>query len=626
VVLENLPVSVSIASLSVQQSVAPGLRLPPNAAQTWELGTQQKDDTIVQAEVLNITSRYEGPWIYSYVTLSVTKVVTGQAILNGTRIVLRELGGEVNGTLLWLSDQPYFFVGERVEISVRQQGNVYVPASQKRTLAGPLTLAASAGYVLEWYNPTTNSWVDSTSNPGPNWYGPLKWTDGTLDYWINPQDIPPDLSDSSFVFYATAAFQTWQDDPNSAITFSYRGTRTDMSAGSQDGTNVVGWGNLGGSTIGLTYAWAQFTPGNFDSLRFTETDIIFDNSKPWSAQPSGVADKFDVQDIGTHEAGHTFGLGDLYLSADSEETMYGIAEYAEIKKRTLEYGDRAGVASLYPRYAVTFYADPISGTVDADGVTMANGDNETYDSGTRVHLVANSSVGYSFASWEASGVSVDSSSSNDTYMTVLADGWLRAHFSPQVSMVSSVVFPAPAGSEYFIGHTNPYDNQALLGVWAKAASSQGIGPWTQGGWVDQATGRPLVSGNLVLVAGPLANKVVSYYQSQGLSAGFRWANVNGVSYAQVIHRGQVLAQMRESDIGSGKDIFVVQTIRDGDGRFVLMLWGIGAQGTLASGVWFVSNFSALGSLTDSIYIYSWTDTNGDKFPEPGEITLAYQGN
>jgi len=156
------------------------------------------------------------------------------------------------------------------------------------------------------------------------------------------------VSTSSFVAYVTASFRTWQYDPNSAVAASYWGTRTDYSAGSNDGVNVMGWGYLGGDIIAVTYMWAQATQGNFDSLRFTETDMIFDNSKLWSAESSGIAGRFDVQNIATHEGGHTFGLGDMYESADSEHTMYGYAGTGETKKRTLEWGDRAGVATLYP--------------------------------------------------------------------------------------------------------------------------------------------------------------------------------------------------------------------------------------------------------------------------------------
>ena len=70
--------------------------------------------------------------------------------------------------------------------------------------------------------------TDYTTRPGLDWYGPFKWSSGTLDYWVNPQGIPSDVSTSSFVSYATASFQTWQDDPNSAITFTYRGNQNGL--------------------------------------------------------------------------------------------------------------------------------------------------------------------------------------------------------------------------------------------------------------------------------------------------------------------------------------------------------------------------------------------------------------
>ena len=356
--LASFPVSATAASSPIQGN-------DPRAY--GPVGPQQSGSTTVQAEVLNITSRFEGSLIYSYVTLRVTQVVAGLDIPRGTQIVLRIVGGEVNRTLLWVPDQPCFIVGERVEISVEQQGNVYVPASQKKTLASPLVVATAAGYLLYWYKPNVGL-TTSTTRPGSDWYGPLKWSSGNLDYWVNPQGIPSDVSTSSFVSYVTASFQTWQDDPNSAIAFTYRGTRTDLSPESRDYVNVVGWLSIGGSTVAETVVgWAEYMPGDYDYLRFTETDMAFDNSKLWSAQASGVSGRYDVQNIGTHEAGHTFGLGDMYdLPADSEQTMYGKVSTGETKKRTLEWGDRAGVATLYPQ--------PHGPSVNTDKTTYAQGD------------------------------------------------------------------------------------------------------------------------------------------------------------------------------------------------------------------------------------------------------------
>jgi len=84
-------------------------------------------------------------------------------------------------------------------------------------------------------------------------------------------------------------------------------------------------------------------------------------------------------------------------------------------------------------YTVTFNTDPASvGSISADGATKTNGATGTYASGTRVHVVANPPGGYTFSYWQTSGVSVDSTSSQDTYMTVSNNGWLKAYFTPIV--------------------------------------------------------------------------------------------------------------------------------------------------------------------------------------------------
>jgi hypothetical protein len=85
--------------------------------------------------------------------------------------------------------------------------------------------------------------------------------------------------------------------------------------------------------------------------------------------------------------------------------------------------------TVIPTYAVTFYMDPNSATVTAEGASKADGTIGTYASGQRVRVVANAPSGYSFVSWEASGVSVDGAASADTFITVSGNGWLKAHFA-----------------------------------------------------------------------------------------------------------------------------------------------------------------------------------------------------
>ena len=57
--------------------------------------------------------------------------------------------------------------------------------------------------------------------------------------------------------------------------------------------------------------------------------------------------KMDLQNIATHEFGHSVGLGDLYSSTCSEVTMYGYSTEGETKKQTLEEPDITGLQVLY---------------------------------------------------------------------------------------------------------------------------------------------------------------------------------------------------------------------------------------------------------------------------------------
>jgi predicted Zn-dependent protease len=76
-------------------------------------------------------------------------------------------------------------------------------------------------------------------------------------------------------------------------------------------------------------------------------EIVFNTQFAWGTD--GTLSVMDLQNIATHELGHGFGLADLYEDQWSEQTMYGYGSYGEIKKRTLESGDIAGIQKLYGR-------------------------------------------------------------------------------------------------------------------------------------------------------------------------------------------------------------------------------------------------------------------------------------
>ena len=137
-----------------------------------------------------------------------------------------------------------------------------------------------------------------------------------------------------------AGFQTWENDGASYIDYTYGGTTAAVPE-TRDSTNVVGWRAMGNNGI---IAMTTFWPDSNKVIQ--EADLTFNDTYLWSI--TGAANAYDVQNIGTHEAGHYLCLDDLYGTEDNQETMYGIGNLGEIIKRTLEWGDTAGVRYIYP--------------------------------------------------------------------------------------------------------------------------------------------------------------------------------------------------------------------------------------------------------------------------------------
>jgi len=106
------------------------------------------------------------------------------------------------------------------------------------------------------------------------------------------------------------------------------------------------------------------------------------------------------------------------------------ADWKTVAEYSCPFGDPSLMIGGPGTYSVTFYTDPSSvGSISANDVVKSNGATGTYVVNQRVHTAANLPSGYSFSYWEASGVTVDNQLSRDTYMTVLNNGWLKAHFS-----------------------------------------------------------------------------------------------------------------------------------------------------------------------------------------------------
>jgi hypothetical protein len=188
-------------------------------------------------------------------------------------------------------------------------------------------------------------------------YTGIHWATPTVTYYVNESGAAPSGS-SSAIEAAFGAWQTESLDSRSDALKNVVGT-TDMSAiyyvfdktpvGPQTGPvddmkNVVFFADLSSqcsNCLAATWYWYN----RYDK-HLVQFDIGFNTHYAWSV--AGEAVKYDVQNVATHEVGHTLLLSDLYVAKDGALTMYGYADVGETDKRDLGAGDVLGVRKAYP--------------------------------------------------------------------------------------------------------------------------------------------------------------------------------------------------------------------------------------------------------------------------------------
>jgi hypothetical protein len=170
---------------------------------------------------------------------------------------------------------------------------------------------------------------------------------------------PTNLNGLEPVWIASVVQQsldTWDGASASAI-FGPRDT-TALADGvdtvTPDGKNEVLFGSIADAgVLAVTIVWGVFSgpPSQrvlveWDAL-FNDAGFAWGNAGLTSETAIGNPAVFDVQNVATHEFGHSLGLTHPPDSC-LEETMYRFAGAGETKKRTLHAGDLSGLAALYP--------------------------------------------------------------------------------------------------------------------------------------------------------------------------------------------------------------------------------------------------------------------------------------
>ncbi|WP_030610821.1 peptidase M10 [Streptomyces fulvoviolaceus] len=184
---------------------------------------------------------------------------------------------------------------------------------------------------------------------------------GTYNWYIGDGGLPAGLSknDALWAFYEALDNITEsnnncgysdQVDAHKANFLAYTSYEADISSSNnctdRDGLSTWDAGDLKSDTVAFTCAWSWATPGVKNDLR--EADVRFNTvDKDFTNKPtSSCSNKYDVRSVGTHEAGHVFGLKDIY-GAHGNLTMYGSSIKCSTRARTLGKGDVLGLRSIY---------------------------------------------------------------------------------------------------------------------------------------------------------------------------------------------------------------------------------------------------------------------------------------
>ena len=236
----------------------------------------------------------------------------------------------------------------------------------------------------------------------------IKWsgTNPDVTYKINTSGGP----DGSLSAIQTA-IQTWTDVRAAGLAFVYGGAtaKTGANHAVNDGENIVTFEAMGqNGTLAENAYWFYSSGAMIDS------DIQFNTSYSWSTNLA--QNTYDVQNVGTHEFGHSLCLKDLYNGADSDKTMYGYASQGETKKRTPHQDDIDGIIYLYPAPYVT--ATPASvgfgslpvGSSSNQTVTVTNGGPTNLNIG----MISNPSSPFSIVTDDCSGATIAPSTGSCT--------------------------------------------------------------------------------------------------------------------------------------------------------------------------------------------------------------------
>ncbi|HLC77941.1 MAG TPA: matrixin family metalloprotease [Candidatus Nanoarchaeia archaeon] len=183
--------------------------------------------------------------------------------------------------------------------------------------------------------------VGSTKSPSCYKLMGVKWNPLPVSYVINPSNSQG-LSEGFVTSTISASAETWDSATSSEVFSNTYAVNYSAQYGVQNFQNALVFGDYPDSgVIGVTSVWYTRV-----GKRIVEFDMLLNTDFVWGDATLNSS-AMDLQNIITHELGHSIGLDDIYSTSCLSVTMYGYSTEGETSKRILETADIAGLQKMY---------------------------------------------------------------------------------------------------------------------------------------------------------------------------------------------------------------------------------------------------------------------------------------